>query len=242
MSAGRKPFLRFVAESGVIVLGVLVALFMESAWEGLQENALAAQSRGRLAEELEANREVLALDRAFMAENCRASQAAFDGLTGAAPESAEDLVRRLWAGALLNNPRYRRSVYEDLMGAGRLGLIQDPDLRTRIIDYYTYDDVSRWRPQAEDDHRRSVLRELPPVWTTEMAQRCLTLTGYGEAWMTCPVEAELDSEGVRDAIRRIPGIGQQLSERTYRSCNLARFHGEYEVRLNALEEALAAAR
>ena len=86
MSAGGRPVLRWVAEFGVIVVGVLVALFMESAWERLQEQELAAQYRERLAEELAANQEVLALDRAFTAENCRASQAAFDGLTEAQRE------------------------------------------------------------------------------------------------------------------------------------------------------------
>lgn len=242
MSAGGRPVLRWVAEFGVIVVGVLMALFMESAWEGLQEQELAAQYRERLAEEVEANRVELGRDRAFITENCRASQAAFEGLTDVVPVSADSLLREVWAASLLNSPAFRRSVFEDLMGAGRLGLIQDADLRTRIIDYYTYVDLTRWRPREEDEFRRSALREIPPLWTTEMARRCLTLTGYGEGWMTCRVDAEVDSERVLDAIRRIPGIVAQLSERTYRSCNLARFHDEYEARLNALEEALAAAR
>ena len=242
MNESRKRPLRLVSEFGVIVLGVLVALFMESAWEDRKERALAAQYRERLAEEVVSNREALDLDRAFMTENCRASQAAFDGLTGAVRVSPDSLVRQVWGALLLNNPSFRRSVYEDLMGAGRLGLIQDPELRTRIIDVYTYTDLSLWRPRTDDEFRRSALGRIPPRWTTEMAARCLTMTGYGEEWMSCQADAEMDPAVVLDSIARVPGILQQLSERSYRSCNMVRFHDEYEARLDALGEALAGAR
>lgn len=101
----RLPLGRLAAEFAVIVIGVLVALFMESAWEDRQEAALAEQYLDRMQEELAGNRTALESDELFTEQNCRAAQLAYDGLSGAVPMEADQLLRRARRSAPSISPR-----------------------------------------------------------------------------------------------------------------------------------------
>ena len=133
MSAGTPVRLRRVAgEFTVIVLGVLVALFMESAWEDRQERQLAEEYLDRLREETRLNRDEFALDVGFNAVNCRAAGDAFTGLHEDSPAPSEDLLRSIRVTALNRTPRYRRTTCEDLVASGRIGIIREAAVRDRI--------------------------------------------------------------------------------------------------------------
>ncbi len=233
-------FRRVAGEFTVIVLGVLVALFMESGWEDWQERQLAEEYVERLREETRLNREEFSLEVGFNALNCRAAGDAFTGLSAGSGPSSEDLLRWIWVAALSRNPRYRRSTYEDLVASGRIGIIREAQVRDRIIDYYSYD-LATHRPVRDDDYRRSVLATLPPDWTSAMIRSCATVTGMREGWESCWVPVEDGAERWVERISGLPEIRRQLAQRTYDICSFDRFLTEADSILAGLEEALGAA-
>ncbi|HSM03524.1 MAG TPA: hypothetical protein VK858_02835 [Longimicrobiales bacterium] len=240
MSNGSPARLRrFVGEFTVVVLGVLVALFMESAWEDRQERLLAREYVERLREETRLNREEFSLDVGFNAVHCQAAGEAFDGLNGGTGSSSEDLLRSIWITALNRTPRYRHTTYEDLVASGRIGIIREAEVRDRIIDYYTYD-LGASRPVRDDDYRRNVLATLPPDWTSEMVRSCATVTGMREDWESCWVPVEDGAERWVERVSELPEIRRQLAQRTYDICNFDRFLAEADSILAGLEEAMGA--
>jgi hypothetical protein len=228
---------RLVGEFTVIVLGVLVALFMESAWEDRQERQLSEEYVERLREEARLNRGEFSLDVGFNAVNCQAAGDAFEGLSEGSQASSEDLLRSIWITALNRTPRYRRTTYEDLVASGRIGIIREAEVRDRIIDYYTYD-LGASRPVREDDYRRNVLATLPPDWTSRMVRACATVTGMREDWESCWVPVEEGAQRWVDRVSGLPEIRRQLAQRTYDICNFDRFLAEADSILAGLEEAL----
>lgn len=231
---------RFAGEFAVIVLGVLVALFAQSAWESRQEGQLAEEYLERLREEVRLNREELALDVAFNDVNCAGAEAAWAGLTGRGEGSPEELLRSLWLTALNRNADYRTTTYDDLVASGRLRIIRDADLRERIIRYYESDDLDIWRPDLNAEYRRNVLRTLPPAWTGAMLETCVTFQGLSEDWASCWVPLEEGPERWVGRIAAIPGIREQLADRTYDVCRFDRYLVQSDSILGELETALGA--
>lgn len=236
-SGFRTRVARFAGEFTVIVLGVLVALFMESAWEDRQEGRLAAEYLERLRQEAVLNREQLTLDMGFHEDNCRSAEAALAGLSGRSQPPPEALLRAIWAAALNRASGYRTSTYEDLVASGRLGIIREPELRDRIIEFYEYD-LDTWRPSRDAEYRRNVLRVLPPEWTTAMVSTCATMGGFVEGLDECWVPLEAGPAAWIPRVAAIPGIQEQLADRIYSSCGFPRFLSEADSALAALEAAL----
>lgn len=228
---------RLFIEFAVIVLGVLVALLMESAWQDRQDHQLAEEYLDRLRDDLADNRGVLETDVAFMRQNCSSAQALLGALTGDAELPAEELVIEAWGAALNYTPAYQTSTWEDLLASGRLGLIESAELRTRIIDLFQAD-VSTWRPARDSEYRVAMLRTLPGEWMSRSASECLTLTGFGDDWQQCAIERLENASQVAQVIADQPGVVEALNTRMYYACNFPRWLNEYRVRLDALEQAL----
>jgi len=231
---------RFTAEFAVIVLGVLVALFMESAWEDRQERELAGEYLERLKDEAGLNRVEMEFDKRFAGINCSASQIAYRGLSGTTPLPAEALLRSVWAASLNRVSNYRASTYEDLVASGRLGLIRDAELRDRILGYYE-NDIDTWRPSRDADFRRTVFRRLPPDWTTAMVEVCADVNEMRADWESCWVPVQGGAERWVDELVSVPGFAEQLADRTYSACNFPRFIAEADSVLRELERSLGLA-
>jgi len=233
MKRGKSLFIEFA----VIVLGVLVALLMESAWQDHQDGQLAREYLERLSEEAEFNREVLRSDSNFMAQNCRAATQVRQVLAGAAELSPERLVLNAWAAALNYRPTYKTATWEDLLASGRIGLIDSADTRARIIDLYQLD-LDLWRTSRDDPFRNTVVRVLPGDLMAGIAKDCLTLTGFAEDFEACALERLDNAEPLAQQLLKQPDILEQLNDRTYYACNFDRWLKEYERLLDALEQSL----
>ena len=230
---------RLFIEFSVIVLGVLVALLMESAWQDRQDQQLAEEYLERLRDDLQENREVLETDLAFSQQNCQSAQVLLGAFTGATGLPPEELVLHAWAAALNYTPDYETSTWDDLLASGRLGLIEDAELRTRIIDLFQAD-VSTWRPSRDSEYRVSVFRILPGDWMSRSASECLSLTGFRSDWQACALEKMEDAPKVARALENEAGIVEALNTRLYYACNFPRWLNEYRVRFDALEQVLSA--
>ena len=128
---------RFLFEFVVVVAGVLVALAVNAWYQGRQDDrseagylALLARDLERTVAELEVyvSFESRQLDDAALARRAIATLPVTAD-TGALSESMARLLTR-------HTLVLRNAAYQDLVSTGHLGLIDDPVLRDRIVDFY----------------------------------------------------------------------------------------------------------
>lgn len=130
---------RILGEIAIIVAGVLIALGAEEFREGAAERRLIDSYLVSLATDLRGD----SVEFAGMLQPARlpAQRDATLRLIAilSEPDSTPSDVRVLsYLRAQVNLPstRKRRATFEDLIGSGRLGLIEDPDLRRGLVEYY----------------------------------------------------------------------------------------------------------
>ena len=160
----RKPeryidlYRRWIGEFFVIVLGVLAALAVDSWSEERNNRALEQEYLARIAEDL--NRDVAEIEETINASILQARSATTllsildDPLTDHVPRFRSDVLkaidfsvpaneefdiplkRLVWLVARDRNFGPRRNTYDELLATGRIVVIDDPALRTSIIEHY----------------------------------------------------------------------------------------------------------
>ena len=136
MKEHRLP--RALGELVVIVLGVLVALGVDSWFEGFSETRVAESYLARLVSDLEADSFTYAFVLEVLEEKDRALLRVARVAAGLeAPDSAFFELLPLTQSMGFNTPGTRRVTYDDLVATGNLRLISDPDLRGSVVWYYT---------------------------------------------------------------------------------------------------------
>ena len=138
-SSRRRGPIRVVAEVAIIVVGVLIALAAEGWREAASDRDLTQAYLAGLAADLR-------LDSAeyvrFLEPNYLPAQAvAADSLIVILGDPTFDaepatVLRFLREQVYLLSATKSRATFDDLVSAGRLGLIEDPDLRTALVRYY----------------------------------------------------------------------------------------------------------
>jgi hypothetical protein len=135
---GPRP-VRILGEVLIIVAGVLIALGAEEVREDWSERALLAAYMGSLATDLRAD----LADFDWMLEPTRlpAQLEATDSLVAILSDPERDppdaiILSYFRAQILLPFAKKRRGTFEDLVGSGRLELIDNPDLRRELVEYY----------------------------------------------------------------------------------------------------------
>jgi hypothetical protein len=130
---------RGLVEFVVIVLGVLVALGLESWWQGRQNRELAEEYVESLITEASAGvatvrstSAVSGLKRRWLARANRIFEADLVG-----DSAAVFLEGVLQGSGIAVVPNLSDAVFEDLQSTGRLSLFGDPEVRRRIIRGYT---------------------------------------------------------------------------------------------------------
>ena len=124
---------RALAEFGVIVVGVLVALWIDAGWSWLQDRGDEEQLILDVAEEFRSN---LAVLDELVAER----QAALDRMRvamsdGVADLPADSIVPYLLATAAITTFNPRRGALEAAVSDGNLRLIRSPDLRSGLTGW-----------------------------------------------------------------------------------------------------------
>lgn len=124
---------RALTEFGVIVVGVLVALWIDAGWSWLQDRGDEEQLILDVAEEFRSN---LAVLDELVAER----QAALDRMRvamsdGVADLPADSLVPYLLATAAITTFNPRRGALEAAVSDGNLRLIRSPDLRSGLTGW-----------------------------------------------------------------------------------------------------------
>ncbi|MDX1396466.1 MAG: hypothetical protein R3195_18945 [Gemmatimonadota bacterium] len=153
---------RGLVEFVVIVIGVLVALGLESWWQGRQDQALALEYAEALKDEartgsatIETVSLITALKRQWLE---RARSIVEAGLV-------EDSAAMFLEGSLQGSgipvvPQISNAVFEDLQSTGRLGLFRDASTRTAIIAGHAYIEAMLERQDLQNANVDSRLHAL----------------------------------------------------------------------------------
>lgn len=138
MKTDSIPWTKIAAEGALIIVSVLVAISLESAWQARQNQKNARTSLVEVLNELEA-------DRAFLAD-VRTSQRSLQPPAAlllewladpGQPSTAQiDSALRDFDSPLSMWPR--RSAWSSMVAANQLGLLRDPDLVSELGEYYYF--------------------------------------------------------------------------------------------------------
>lgn len=164
---------RLLAEFAVIVVGVLVALVLESWWSGREDRVFERELRADMASEF---RENLAVLQADLKENEGAAQTLrqFVSLSDEALDQLPDTAFAIWGVGT-----YAWDVFDPVVGSaravvssGNLGVISDRELRALL---------SRWSSLMEEKQRFST--NATRYYVDTLSPRAFAL-GADRLWTT----------------------------------------------------------
>ena len=142
----------------VVILGITIAFYLEGYGESKTESKLEEKYISNLRKDLENDLELLDTLIVVNENILRSLIRISEGSTGKAV--SEDSVTT-YLFSFLYNPRFtpQRTTYESLKSSGSIGLINDFELRTRLIELYEqyYRGADQY-DQAIEEHIRDFLK------------------------------------------------------------------------------------
>ena len=151
---------RTVGEFVLIVVGVFVALMLDTMMGQRHDGELRLEYLSRLEADIVSDKQAFEYRIEFFTDVQQFSQAFLDWVDSDVPVDQSTLLAAFYAAEIW--PYFpRKSTYHDLQSTGNLRLIDNIDLRTSLFRYYSKADVSRpgWNPS---DHYRSIIRGTIP--------------------------------------------------------------------------------
>lgn len=164
---------RLVGEFFLIVIGVLVALAVETALENRKDNQLRDEYIVRIKNDVSADKEAIENRIIFFSDAQRFSNDALAWSQSDAPVNEQLLLASFYAAEVwpfLPN----LSTYDDLLSTGNIRMLDDIDLRMNLSAYYNKADVSRpgWSPS--EDYRKIIRGIIPYDVQDKIRQNCPT--------------------------------------------------------------------
>jgi hypothetical protein len=245
----KLPWARLVAEFGVIVVGVLVALLAESAW----------QERGERAEEREVLERIeaeLVLDSAIIQDDVdwfgqlvpilEEARAVLRGESDLAPAPALAVV--FTAGLRRTDVRDPRT-FDDLLASGRLSLIEDPGIRQALMSFYgDFDNALANREALPSEVRRRVTATVPLAWARHIVDTCIRMGAESfrkdleESLPSCAPAPDRESQAILDELVAVPGLTHEMGVLAYESINVHEDMVRAKRSLSELRDTLASVR
>ncbi|MGB5492089.1 MAG: hypothetical protein WBM76_14785 [Woeseiaceae bacterium] len=227
-----------LAELAVIIFGILIALFAESAWNDYQDRAEGREYLARLSAEIQNNLQMLDTDVATMELSCRSVETTLSHVRGDKELDPASALRFAAFSATYANAGYQRVTYDDLTNTGNLSLIDDASLREEIVSAYTmfFGGLTAWRPSKHSALRTTVLRALPREYIERVVSECLT-TPADDAmeyvWTDCSTTpATGDAEAWLNRLLVQQEFEGYLAERAWQVCG---FSGDMAARRQPFE-------
>ena len=195
-SRSRGP-IRILAEVSIIVVGVLIALAAEGWREAVSDRDLTDGYLAGLAADIRLDSAAYErfLDPNYLPAQAVASDSLIlilgDPTTVVAPAT---VLRFLREQLYLLSATKSRATFDDMVSSGRLGLIDDPDLRTALVRYYASSVVDNepayqaYLTSSFFPFTQELTRVLGPAQFTQVAL-CDFRSGVGaesrEAYVAC---------------------------------------------------------
>jgi hypothetical protein len=236
------------AELVIIVLGVLIALFAESAWNDHQDRVEGRTYASRLSAELKKNLVYLGDDIAWTRQACDSAESALVQLRSADGVTDPALFLRLAiSAATYPSPEYQRATYDDLIGTGNLSLIEDALLREQTVSVYTglFESLSAWRPPKSTAIREAAVRTLPSEYIKRVITDCLVDPNTGmlsPALQACEISPSSHTPDFWfDKLMARPDIEGAFSARAWQVCDFGRTMTDVQDSVETLITKLEAA-
>jgi hypothetical protein len=203
-----------IVELGIVTLGVLIALGIDEWNDERLERVEEIDVISRIIFEVDTDLQnfEIRLEGVDRKEDSllRVRSAILHG----APQEPNAFLRDIIVGADYgwNQGLAQRATFDDLLGAGRLRIIGNPEIRSQIANYYLL---------YEDSHMRMEERETAyPGLSYQLVPRRISWSDGGVAWER-DIEADIAEEQLNDLVRSIheSSIGNYVTA----ELNLARF-------------------
>jgi hypothetical protein len=164
-----------VGELLVVTLGVLIALALDSWNDDRLERRVEDEVLEWLVSDLETDTALFAWWSDEVVRKLAALDRVFAILTDPSDHPIEDSLAFLNAVAVgsefsWDQPNLSRTTFDELVSSGKLGVIDDPRLRRRILEYYQLDEDSRERMSARRTQYPQIAYRLVPrvsEWTAQ---------------------------------------------------------------------------
>ncbi len=241
------PYGRLAAEFTVIVVGVLVALFTESAWQERGERAEEVEVLDRIAAEVRDDSLIVHQTGIWLDFVVPAVERVPEILAGRDTLAVEAQLAILYAAATARWPRDSFWSWDELRQTGRTGLIRDRALRGQLArDFGVVGRFEESLSELPDTYRAAILGILPSEYTTRVLRRCVRneegqaplapRTDAFEYLTVCPEAPGVDPEGLLASVRAQPGLRIEAGRLAY---ELARLRETHET-LRATRDSTAA--
>lgn len=183
---------RKVGEFVLIVVGVFVALMLETMMSERNDGELRAEYLSRIKFDMIADKQAIEYRIEFFTAVQQFSQEVIDWTQSEAAVDKDVLLAAFYAAEIWPF-RPRLSTYQDLQSTGNFRLIENIDLRSTVFNYYNKADASRpgWNPS--DEYRKTIRGVIPGDVQSQIRNACPTTTDNDDLMPTgfppCDVEA-----------------------------------------------------
>lgn len=176
LSAAFKSRGKLAAEFVLVVVGVLVALAVDTALENRRDRQLRDEYIERIRSDAEHDRQALEYRIEFFRDVQVFTQRFLDWLDAEAPLDKENVLAAFYAAEVWPFVA-NDSTYQDLLSTGNIRLIDDINLRTSLAAYYNRVSTSRsgWTPTEE--YRQIIRGVIPNGIQESIRENCPTLEG-----------------------------------------------------------------
>jgi len=167
---------RKVGEFVLIVVGVFVALMLETMMSERNDGELRAEYLARIEFDMIADKQAIEYRIEFFTAVQQFSQEVIDWMQSDAPVDQSVLLAAFYAAEVWPFiPRL--STYQDLRSTGNFRLIDNIDLRSSLFNYYNKVDASRtgWNPS--DEYRKIIRGVIPGNVQSQIRHTCPTTDG-----------------------------------------------------------------
>ena len=167
---------RRVGEFVLIVVGVFVALMLETMMSERNDGELRAEYLSRIEADMIADIQAIEYRIEFYTTVQQFSQEVIDWMQSDAPVDQSVLLAAFYAAEVWPFVP-RLSTYQDLQSTGNFRLIDSIDLRTSLFKYYNRADASRpgWNPS--NDYRKIIRGIIPSNAQNQIRDVCPTTDG-----------------------------------------------------------------
>lgn len=196
-----KQNTRLIGEFFLIVIGVLVALAVETALENRKDGQLRDEYISRIHADISTDRRAIVGRVEFFGEVQRFSNDVLLWAETDAPVDKELLLASFYAAEVWPFVP-SRSTFDDLLSTGNIRMIDNIDLRTGLSMYYTKADLSRGGWSPSEDYR-GIIRGIIPNDVQEKIRQ------------NCPTTDKLDEEPTGFPPCELPGIDYEELTRLF---------------------------
>lgn len=235
----RKYLLYAIGEILLVVLGILIALQINTWNENRKNVAKEINYLSRLYNELDKNRSYAVLYEDFSNHQVESSEFLSRALL-LEEDSIEisELVNALIQGFQIPYPNYSDNVWQELISTGDLSLLHNKDLSFKLSDYFNYiNQVIELEKEWSAFHLlfREMTNEILDfnnrklIIDNTLAMRSQQVVGFGKIVFDETDHNDLQVKSIIASLNRIKGLSGVLSDMNINKTVAAIIHGKIEL-------------